>query len=317
MKDIMEFMSTQDGQTAIAAMGAIGVASMMGAMAASSSSLVSLPNFLRAANFLGFRIFSGKRRKKWGTIYDSRTKMPIPLALVEVVDNFGRILDKSVTDKDGRYGFLAAAGEYRIQVTRNDFSFPSKEIVSKDPLYGNVYTGGTIKVDKDDVLKVDIPIDPVNIDLREVAQRKINFLYTVWGRIVMFIVDSAFYLGLALTVFNQIYFPSTLNLIFLSLYFALSLSEVFNRARKFGVLLDGLGKPIPFASIRIFEKKGEMLSRAGFVVTDMLGRYYRLVHNGEYSLQIDGKTVGDQNIDLDRRVIIDDHILNEKIKIAR
>jgi len=316
VKDFVEFAATPEGQTMVVASEALGMVSVAAAVATSSSSLMSLPNFFQALNFLGFGIFNRKKRKEWGVVYDSQTKVPIPLALVEIADKFGRVLDKSVTDKDGRYGFFVPAGEYYIRVTRNDFRFPSDDVTGIDPLYGSVYNGGLVGIKEEDIVKFDIPIDPININLREIAEKKINYLYAWRGKIGMFLIEAIFYFGLVFTIFNQVYFPSALNMIFLFIYLIISVASLMMKTKKLGILMDVHGgKPIPFATIRVFEKKGGLKTRKGFVVTDMLGRYYQLIQNGEYDLQISGETLDKRNVSSEKGVDINDQILNEKIEM--
>jgi hypothetical protein len=74
------------------------------------------------AEGLGLR----KKRRPWGTVYDSVTKRPLDPAYVTLIDTeTGKSVASAITDLDGRYGFLVAPGKYRITTQKTNYEFPS------------------------------------------------------------------------------------------------------------------------------------------------------------------------------------------------
>jgi len=118
-----------------------------------------------------------RKRKSWGTVYDSITKEPIGLAIVRLYQQtaFGKkLIQTKVTGPDGRYFFLIPSADrrglnadltrtdvdnYIIEVTHADYIFPSKRLAgqSKDQIYENLYFGQPIL--RQGVINFNIPLD--------------------------------------------------------------------------------------------------------------------------------------------------------------
>ncbi|MEZ4211201.1 MAG: carboxypeptidase-like regulatory domain-containing protein [Candidatus Paceibacterota bacterium] len=96
---------------------------------------------------LGFR----RRKRPWGTVFDSVTKQPLDPVYVMLKDSFGKEISTSITDLDGRYGFQVPAGQYSIFANKANYTFPSVKLVGKteDELYHDLYFGETLSVEKD------------------------------------------------------------------------------------------------------------------------------------------------------------------------
>ena len=61
-------------------------------------------------------------------MYDSVTKQPLDPAYVVLKDASGNELSASITDLDGRYGFLLNPGSYTIVANKNTLLFSVKKI---------------------------------------------------------------------------------------------------------------------------------------------------------------------------------------------
>ena len=97
-------------------------------------------------------IFGRRKREEWGMVYNALDKVPIDLAIVRLINTKTNTLVRSrVTDKKGRYLFSVPAGEYRIEVTKNGFLFPSELLknVSADGRLLDLYHGEYIVVKED------------------------------------------------------------------------------------------------------------------------------------------------------------------------
>ncbi|MDD4606889.1 MAG: hypothetical protein PHS07_00910 [Patescibacteria group bacterium] len=92
--------------------------------------------------------FLARKRKYWGTVYDSLTKQPVALATIGLysAENH-KLLSTKVTGADGRYYFLIQPLEkYYIKINTRDYQFPSQILQNefKDGIYENIYHGEEI-----------------------------------------------------------------------------------------------------------------------------------------------------------------------------
>ncbi|MFH1508663.1 MAG: SdrD B-like domain-containing protein [bacterium] len=121
-------------------------------------------------------LFGGtaKRRKKWGTIYNSLTKTPVDLAIVRLFEKAtNRLIETQVTGKEGRYAFIVEPNkEYYITVKKDNYVFPSKLLnnIEKDSVFERLYYGNPFtataeeKSNGNDIpqtyIHYNIPLDP-------------------------------------------------------------------------------------------------------------------------------------------------------------
>lgn len=110
-----------------------------------------------------FRAF--KRRKKgFGTVFDSATGKPIPLAMLSLRDVHGQIVRTAVADNTGRYRLIAPRGEYFLSVGKPGYSFPSKRVTKNNnrSVYENILPSPHINVQDFGAMTKNIPLDPQN-----------------------------------------------------------------------------------------------------------------------------------------------------------
>lgn len=264
--------------------------------AAILAAITNIPGaFFRLQNlflaWLGFR----KRRRDWGVVYDSVTKQPLDPAYVVLSDLQGNEIASSITDLDGRYGFLVPPGIYKISAGKTHYQFPSRILAGKqkDELYDNLYFGGEIEIKRDDeVITRNIPMDPQSTDWNEIAKRQQQrFGFFKKADIVVHkIINSLFWAGFALAIFVTVIAPVTLNFVILGLYvFMFILSLTGWSGRKYGLVQDRSGKPLAFAIIRIFN--AQLHREVAHKVTNANGRYYAIVPKGRYYLTIERKNL--------------------------
>jgi uncharacterized protein YegL len=247
---------------------------------------------------LGFR----KRRVPWGTVYDSVTKQPIDPAYVVLQDLNGNEVATSITDLDGRYGFLVPKGQYRIIANKTNYEFPSKKLAGRlsDELYQELYFNEIIDIKEDgEVITKNIPMDPIKFDWNEFAKKdkKLMKFYSrrdVW---VARITDFLFAAGFIITIISVLVSPIIYNFIILALYLLmLVLKKTLLKPRAFGYIKEkNTNNPLSFAVIRVFftGSEHEVIHK----VTDMTGKYYCLVPNGKYYTKIENKNL-DQSYNL-------------------
>jgi hypothetical protein len=225
-------------------------------------------------------LFSRRKRKGWGIIYNSITKKPLDLAIVRLYNSVTKKLIRTkVTDKLGRYQFIVKPGMYYIEVGKKEYAFPSKLLDNQetDGEYLNVYYGGDIQITEDGAINQPIAVDPDKKDLSNSAVIK---------RFVLRRVQTVFtLLGPILALVSLIISPSWW--IFGLLVAQIVMLVVFRRLAtgqkptSFGTVMDKLRKhPLGRAVVRVFDTKFHKLLDTR--ITNGKGKYAFLVGNDVY-----------------------------------
>lgn len=254
--------------------------------------------------FLPFQMWSlffGRKKTEhpWGTVYDSITKRPLDPAYVVLSKAptepgvAGDMVGESITDMDGRYGFLVPGGRYVITAGKTHYAFPSQKMAgrTRDELYDNLYFGEPVDVAHDgDVILRNIPMDPLEFDWNEFrkSQMGVTGKYRVFDKILSRLSTTLFVVGCVFAVVAYIASQSLWNTIVVGLYaLMIAIRIVMGPLRPYGVVTEGATKtPLAFAIIRIFRASGSEVSHK---VTDALGRYYCLLPKGSYTVSIEKK----------------------------
>jgi Mg-chelatase subunit ChlD len=261
-----------------------------GPIAASEIILTPLRLWTLLLAALGFK----KRKSPWGTVYDSTTKQPLDPAYVVLQDMEGKEIATSITDLDGRYGFLVPPGKYRIIANKTNYEFPSKKLAgqTKDALYDELYFNEIIEITEDgQVITKNIPMDAIKFDWNEFAKRdqKLMKFFSrreIW---VAKLMDTLFTLGFIISIIASLINPVFYNILILSLYVIMFiLKKTILKPRAYGhVKHKDTDAPLSFAILRFFYPNGdhEVIHK----VTDMTGKYYCLIANGNYVTKIENK----------------------------
>lgn len=262
--------------------GPLGTVACGSAAAATTAVTVAVTamvvqNEVAAASFSMFQVVGLRRRAKvWGVIYDSKTKKPIPLAKIELLDVAGRVLETRFADRDGRYGFLTSpsslhATELRVQVRvqKTGYTFPSTFSVAGTDyiVYDNIYRGGEIVLKGDSLVKFNIPMDPtVNVRTSWTGLGQ-GLIGTLGDRLLSF----GFYIGLVTIPVNLWFAPTTKNFIIGAVFFAANGIRMLAIYRPYGVTINAATKKrLPFALVTLNDLQG---NRLGFAVSDENGRF--------------------------------------------
>ncbi len=231
-----------------------------------------------------------KARQEWGTVYDSVTKQPLDPVYVTVYDMLGRELGTSITDLDGRYGFVLPPGMYRIVVQKTNYEFPSKKLLGKttDEVYGNLYFGENIAItETEQVISKNIPMDPLAVDWNEAEKQRRKLGYFRGGggnRLVKVLFTLGFAIALILFIFDS----SQLHLILFAAYVLLYFIRVLiapDKKKSSRVVRAASGEPVPFALVHVYAAldKREVTKK----VTSYAGSFFCLIPNGNYFVTIE------------------------------
>ncbi len=249
--------------------------------------------FLLLFRFLAY--FFGKRKEEnpWGTVYDSETKRPLdPVYLtVNQAGSPGGEVATAITDIDGRFSFFLPAGTYTIKAGKTHYRFPSERLAGKssDEIYDHLYFGGDLTTSGQEIININIPLDPIDFDWNEFAKTKKNF-FEFYKRKALWLnrlYEVIFFLGFALSAYALVIFPSWWNIIVLALYFVvLALNHFLHNYHK-PLRVERNGEPLPFSIVRIYLP--DLHQQIKYAVADKLGRFYLLVRPGVYYYTVEEK----------------------------
>lgn len=239
--------------------------------AASSFTLFNALALARGLFTQPLLLLGRKKRKRWGVIYNSLSKIPIELAIVRLVQvETGFVAQSRVTDRLGRYWFLAQQGNYRIEVVKPGYVFPSQYLLNQkeDIELVDLYHAEQIFMHEDAVIARNIPIDPA---VDEETPKQIVFKQVMQAVKVMLALGSVA-LGSVVLIIS----PSWTNVALLSMqsiaYIVFKRLGVPVKAKRWGSVLDKkTHKPVSRVIVRIFDKKYNKLLETQ--ISDQKGAY--------------------------------------------
>ncbi|MFA6428512.1 MAG: PKD domain-containing protein [Candidatus Buchananbacteria bacterium] len=252
------------------------------AIAVSTSfGLLDLLSLLRFIFTEPFYLLFRRRRQGWGTVYNTFTKQPIDLAVVRLYstkDN--KLVTSRVTNTRGQYLILIEPGEYYLEVTKQDFVFPSNVLFGKtqDEKFTDLYTGGKIIITAEQPnIALNIPLDSHLPELSD------NQIIRHYHRQALRLVLLS--LGPIAAVVSFVIAPSYLmfSLILVHLFFYWLFRKLSYRGvpKSWGSVFDKLkSSPVATAVTRIYEPTYHRLLEVQ--VTDRQGRYGFLADNNIY-----------------------------------
>jgi hypothetical protein len=250
--------------------GAAFTAALLGFNLLPFIALLNAPSLL--LNALGL-IFARSKSKPWGIIYDYETNKPIAFAICRLyVSGTSSLVTQTVSDLQGRYGFIIAPGAYRLEVSQSGYAVHKEEIA----------------INKGEAAYInDIKLMPINLQGDSYASR----LGMLWRSIKDFyrkISPILFIVGFTLATISLLVSLHPLNvLVFLIYVFAAILMAVANarEASRFAAVIDAeTGLRVPYAIVKVFDTKSwELVDTQS---TNYNGRFDFWVENGDYALLV-------------------------------
>ncbi len=262
---------------------AAAVTTAVVATAVQATSLASYLYFLLTQPLL---LIARRKRKGFGTVYNALTKLPLDLASVRLFrTGTNRLVRTVVTDKYGRYAFIVEQGEYRIEITKPGYAFPSRYLLGKkeDAQFIDLYHGERIVVnDEGAAITANIPLDPI-----EHVKTNRRLLLEEFGRHVQNVLafSSVLLTLIAALLYRHLYLY-ILAAGQLLLYLLFRRLARPKRPKNWGIIYDErTKKPIPFAVARIVETQYNRTLESS--VADSKGRYNFLVGSSQYYVTVE------------------------------
>lgn len=218
-----------------------------------------------------------RKRKPWGRVFDTESNQQVAGAIVRIMQaDTNKVLETQVTDRIGAFGFLVPPGQYVLRVIKGHYLFPAHTV--KDG-----YHGAIIHITNEDIVDLNIPIDP---EISTLA-RRLFFVTNLDSSLRAFHLPLLV-LGTALGLVFAFGYPSVLNLAILAAYGLAWVIEVIGYIRKprsSGAVHDEQTKTgLDLAIVRLFETHSNRL--VATKVTDHSGRFLLLAQPGDYHLNI-------------------------------
>ncbi|MBN1915581.1 hypothetical protein JW796_01120 [Candidatus Dojkabacteria bacterium] len=220
--------------------------------------------------FYLFGFVFGKRSKNpWGIIIDGNSNKPVAFANVRLyIEGSRAVVNEKVSDLDGRYGLVASAGKYRLEVEHSDYK---KEIVS-------------IEIPETGVITRDIVLRPLESKMnffRGIRKGLENFNNSM-NKLLPYIFTIGFFSSLLATIFN----PVVTNFLIMTCYFVfLILQAIASRykLKEWGSVFDSSSNLlVPNTLVKLFDTKTWKLIDTQ--MTDEKGRFGLFIQPGEYGL---------------------------------
>jgi uncharacterized repeat protein (TIGR01451 family) len=229
-----------------------------------------------------------KKRKNWGVVYDSLTKMPISLALVRLYRKEDRrLVQTRVTDREGRYLIMVKdPGLYYLEVTKPNYDYPSKILSTEkmDTKYLDLYHGEELNIqDKEASISANIPLDVRDVKVKPISAVIRSFALQNLKNVIS-------YVGLILALLVLIIYPSIITI--LALVFHLIFYVIFKKLlvpakpKGWGIVYDEQNKQaLNNVVVRLFDIKFNKLLETQ--LTDNKGRYAFLVGKNVYQMMLE------------------------------
>ncbi len=248
-----------------------------------------------------------KEENPWGVVMDASTRKPISLALCKLfLAGTTNLVEQTITDNDGVYGFSISPGSYRLEVTKPGYEKEVLKFSFGEGEYGYVNDVMLSKTDLKATGQQDKPlIGTVFRSLLNIYRKLFPFLFGV---------------GLVIAVFSEIYAPSTTNTIILILYIVVGsiylYSIILEKQSKLSSIVDpSTSLRIPNALIKIFSlENGKLIDTK---ITNSMGFFDYWKEPGEYALHTSARGYSfpsEVQTDLEKIVVNSTPMLKVRLK---
>lgn len=257
----------------IGSAGFIALATLTLLAAATGLYFLSLPLLIPAlvSNFLKLRA-----KDPLGVVADKASGKPLAFAICSLYGKEGNYLvDQTMSDYEGRYGFSLNNGEYTLKVTKFGY----------DPFEKNIRYDGILPVHDFDV-RLHSSYNPFEHIKHESLFATIkSYIYIFYNWMAKFILFFGFTIALVSNLIND----ATLNRVVLGLYVILGILFLYRslyRPKRPSIVKDSAtNKGVAYAIIKIIDTTMNRI--VDIEVTDVLGRFdIRNVDPGNYALLV-------------------------------
>lgn len=228
---------------------------------------------------------SRKKRQKWGVVYDSRTKKPLPRAVVRLIHINKEVADTVVSDATGSFRLSPKQGVFTISVSLAGYTFPSTVITAdNDGGFNNIYKGREIELtNASEGMLFSIPLDSVTLSDQERKRLQAQSMFT---KVIEFFSNALLLGGFAYGGYIAYIYPHKYNFIVLGVYVLLLLAKIVQLLPKksTGSVKTTKGAAVAGLELGLFDPEFNTLLYRTF--TSASGEYNFVVPNARYHLKL-------------------------------
>lgn len=214
-----------------------------------------------------------KHDEPWGVIVDASTRKPVPFAVCEIYSEGSQYkLTQSVSDLEGRYGFILSDGRYRLEIKQSGYKTFNKEIIIRD---------------KQSSLIIDVELIPVDKTI-EYKERRLKKIWSGFKYYYARFSKAVFIFGFLFSFISLFLSFGIFNLIVFTVYTLIMLSFVlpeFNKRDKFASVINSEnGLRVPFVQVKIYDPVTWKLVDS--VITNFNGQFDFFGEGGDYAILV-------------------------------
>jgi hypothetical protein len=278
-QDVVESPAVQRVNKEVVSPAALTVTAVNAASVFSAFNIIAYLQYLFTQPLL---LLWRRKRKGFGVVYNSLTKLPVDLAIIRLIHTVsGLTVQTRVTDRHGRYMMKVSPGTYRLEAVKPNYVFPSEYMKGKkiDVDFTDLYHGEEIAMKEEGVLTLNIPMDP---KVAEETPRKI-LVKRALRKMQHAVAFSGVLISIGAFAVTPSMFMAAFIVFQLVIYLVFRKLSVPAKPKSWGKVYDLHTKtPLARAIVRIYDSKFNRL--LGSQVTDGKGRYGFLVGKNIYYL---------------------------------
>lgn len=217
--------------------------------------------------------FARTTKRPWGVITDAMSGRTIAFATCQLYVSGAQFkVDQTVSDLDGKYGFVIRPGQYRLEIKQAGYDRYIANIIIPDGQQGYVH---------------DVKLVPTGKVIESYGSSAKN-IFTRLGMLYAKIAPYVFVLGFTFAILAAIISFTIFNIIILSLYILLAIGylaqALYQRAKFSSVVNAENGLRIPNAQIKIYDTQTWQIVDS--IVTNYNGVFDYYGDPGKYGLVV-------------------------------
>jgi hypothetical protein len=211
--------------------------------------------------------------KPWGVVLDIVTKKPVRFAVCRLYKSGTLFLvAQDVSDTEGRYGFIAQEGEYRLEITKGRFTKFIKEIT----------------IDQyDRSFVIDVLLHPIHSGTKKEEQGSRGRL-RYYRQLLKKIAPYIHFGGFILSILSIFVYPNIFNFFIFLCYLITYILIIYSNLRqpvKTSIVVDSSNDLlVPNALVKIYNQETHQL--VDLMVTNDRGEFEFFGEPGEYAIYI-------------------------------
>lgn len=245
------------------------------------SLLAGILPFLLLSNIplalLNLILLALKRKKSsaWGLILDFATKQPLAFVTIRAYNaQTTYFITQTITDLEGRYGFLLGDGKYRLEIQKDGYEKFIKDIEIRN---------GENNIDQEIFLK-KLGLYSVGYKNSKLADRIKHFIKKIYSKILAIILVIGFIMSIIALIFNLSLLNIALFLVYLLMFYGLLRINNKNGIKAGSIIDSSTSYRIPFATIKVYDKNS--LKLVDIKKTNLSGYFDFYLKPAQYLIEV-------------------------------